>query len=100
LALIAADRNRVAIAAKPGRIGCGALNSQTLAALGTPRVDDQTAANGFHTGAKAMGALAAYDGGLKCTFHDGFNSLVKDLPERWLVSSFLVSSLGGRGICR
>jgi hypothetical protein len=53
-----------------------ALNSQTLAAFGAPRVDDQPAAYGFHAGAKAMSALAAYNGRLKCTFHDGINSLV------------------------
>lgn len=46
-----------------------ALYSQTLAAFGTTCVDDGTTATGFHTNQKAVGALAAGNGGLESAFH-------------------------------
>src|SRR5690606_5917513 len=42
-----------------------ALYSQTLAAFGTTCVDDGTTATGFHTNQKAVGALAAGNGGIE-----------------------------------
>ena len=46
-----------------------ALGRQNAAALGATGADHAATTFGSHTGAKAMGALAANNGGLKCTFH-------------------------------
>jgi hypothetical protein len=47
------------------------LDSQTLAAFGTARVNHGTAATGFHANQKTVGAGAANLGGLVSAFHFG-----------------------------
>lgn len=56
------------------------LDSHACAALGAARIDDGTAAGGFHAHEKTMCLLAAGHGGLIGTFHDQSC----DMPSQWL----------------
>jgi hypothetical protein len=61
------------------------LYGQALAALGTTRIDNGTAATRFHADAKTVGTLATGDGRLESAFHWG--SKIKELPaNRYKVS--------------
>lgn len=61
------------------------LDGQTGAALGTARVDHAATTNGFHANEKAVGFLAAGNGGLIGTFHSGFTLLLNmGWDARWL----------------
>jgi hypothetical protein len=51
------------------------LDSQAFAAFGTARVDDGTAATGFHANQKAVGTGAANFRGLVRAFHFKFLSI-------------------------
>jgi hypothetical protein len=51
------------------------LDSQAFAAFGTARVDDGTAATGFHANQKAVGTGAANFRGLVRAFHFEFLSI-------------------------
>jgi hypothetical protein len=51
------------------------LDSQTLAAFSAACVQNCTAATGCHTDAEAMSALAANDGRLVSTFHNGLANI-------------------------
>ena len=53
------------------------LDSQTLAALGTARVDHSAATSGFHANQKAMGTGSAGFGGLVGALHEKFSLLLK-----------------------
>ena len=46
------------------------LGRQDATALGATGADHAATTFGSHAGAKAVGALTANNGGLKCTFHD------------------------------
>jgi hypothetical protein len=46
-------------------------DGQAMTSLGTAGTNDGTTATGTHTDEETMGTLAAYDGGLIGTFHDG-----------------------------
>jgi hypothetical protein len=46
------------------------LDGQAGPALGTPRLDDQTAILGAHAGAESVGTLAVQIAGLESSFHD------------------------------
>lgn len=46
------------------------LRRQDATALGATGADHAATTFGSHAGAKAVGALTANNGGLKCTFHD------------------------------
>jgi hypothetical protein len=52
-----------------------ALNSQTLAALGTASVDDGAASTGFHASTEAVNTSAANFGRLISAFHGFFTSM-------------------------
>jgi hypothetical protein len=45
-------------------------DAETMTPLGTARTDNSTTTTGAHAYEKAMGPLAANDGGLVSTFHD------------------------------
>jgi hypothetical protein len=49
---------------------CRQLSRQNAATLGATGADHAATTFGSHAGAKAVGALTANNGGLKCTFHD------------------------------
>ena len=51
------------------QVSASALNSQTLAAFSTARIDNFTAARGLHADPETMGTLTARNGRLICTFH-------------------------------
>jgi hypothetical protein len=50
-------------------------DGETLATFGAASVQNSTAGTSGHARAKAMGALAANDRGLKSTFHRGLAKL-------------------------
>ena len=51
------------------QVSASALNSPTLAAFSTARIDNFTAASGLHTDPETMSTLTARNGRLICTFH-------------------------------
>ena len=57
------------------------LDSQTLAALGTARVDHSAATTGFHANQKAMGTGTAGFGGLVGALHEKFSLLLKGIYQ-------------------
>jgi hypothetical protein len=59
----------------------GILNSQTLATLGTARIDHSAATTGFHANQKAMGAGASGLGGLIGALHGGSSLLLKGIYQ-------------------